>query len=101
MFLINIYLGKTWEDKIGDLRTELSNRNFNAMVVTALDEIGWLFNLRGNDIPYNPFFRSYAIVEMDRAILYLPPEKQLQNVKIHLKSEVHTYYTLFPIDKKL
>ena len=60
------------------------------MVVTALDEIGWLFNLRGNDIPYNPFFRSYAIVEMDRAVLYLPPEKQLQNVKIHLKSEVHT-----------
>ena len=51
------------------------------MVVTALDEIGWLFNLRGNDIPYNPFFRSYAIVEMDRAVLYLPPEKQLQNVK--------------------
>ena len=58
------------------------------MVVTSLDEIGWLFNLRGNDIPYNPFFVSYAVVEMDKATLYIPPEKQLQNVKIHLKSEV-------------
>ena len=58
------------------------------MVVTALDEIGWLFNLRGNDIPYNPFFRAYVVIDFDKVILYLPPEKQTQNVKDHLGTEV-------------
>lgn len=33
-----------------------------ATVLSALDEIAWQFNLRGNDIPYNPFFKSYAII---------------------------------------
>jgi Xaa-Pro aminopeptidase len=40
-----------------------------------LDEIAWLFNLRGNDIPYNPVFFSYAIVTPDEATLYVDSSK--------------------------
>ena len=58
------------------------------MIVTALDEVAWLFNLRGNDIPYTPVFRAYAIVDDKKAILYLPPEKHSFNVKEHLRSQV-------------
>ncbi len=36
-----------------------------ATVISALDEIAWQFNLRGSDIPYNPFFKSYAIIYTD------------------------------------
>jgi Xaa-Pro aminopeptidase len=46
-------------------------------VLTALDEIAWLFNLRGSDIDYNPVFFSYAIVTQDAAILFT--DNQLQN----------------------
>ena len=62
------------------------------MVVTALDEIAWLFNLRGNDIPYTPVFRAYAIVDSKRTILYIPPEKQTRLVKNHLKSQVYKVF---------
>jgi len=36
-----------------------------ATVINALDEVAWQFNLRGADIPYNPFFKSYAIIYAD------------------------------------
>ena len=56
-FTIFYELGLSWQEKIGKVRKELSKDQFDATVVTALDEIAWLFNLRGNDVPYNPVFR--------------------------------------------
>ena len=73
---------------MSELKDYLERKGYDAMVVTALDEIGWLFNLRGNDIPYNPFFRAYVVIDFSKVILYLPPEKQTQNVKDHLGTEV-------------
>lgn len=63
----------------------------DAMVITALDEIAWLFNLRGNDIPYTPVFRAYSVVDANKTILYIPPEKHTMNVKRHLLSQVSTH----------
>ena len=68
------------------MRKELQLKSFDAMVITALDEIGWLFNLRGNDIPFTPFFRAYAIIDMEKVILYLPLEKHTQHVKEYLNN---------------
>jgi len=65
------FAGKTWQSKIADLRKELTAKNAGAFAVTSLDEIAWLFNLRGSDISYNPFFLSYAIVEQARIRLYI------------------------------
>ena len=70
------------------LRSALSTSNVDVIVLSALDEIAWLFNLRGEDIPNSPIFISYAIVSLDRAILYIPPEKQSNAVKVHLNSLV-------------
>ncbi len=47
----------------------------DAVLVTALDEIAWLFNLRGSDVSYNPVFLSYAIVSKEGATLYVDSEK--------------------------
>lgn len=65
------FAGKSWQDKIRDVRSELIRNNADAFIVTSLDEIAWLYNLRGNDVPYNPFFLSYAIVERQKIRLYL------------------------------
>jgi Xaa-Pro aminopeptidase len=59
------YAGETVTDKLHRTRTLLNNVGVSAVVLSALDEIAWLFNLRGSDIPYNPFFKSYAIVYAD------------------------------------
>jgi Xaa-Pro aminopeptidase len=46
-----------------------------ALLVTALDEVAWLFNLRGSDVNYNPVFTAYAIVTLDSANLYVNSNK--------------------------
>jgi Xaa-Pro aminopeptidase len=56
MFCINICArsGEAHLDKISRLREELSKKKAKGIVVTMLDEIAWLFNLRGSDVEYNP-----------------------------------------------
>ena len=48
------YSGESAQDKIGRVREELKKQKANAMIVTMLDEVAWLFNLRGADIDFNP-----------------------------------------------
>lgn len=49
-------------------------------MLNALDEIAWLFNLRGSDIPFNPVFFSYGLVTQDQAILYIDATKLTEEV---------------------
>lgn len=56
------YAGETVQEKLNRTAAELLRGPASAVVLSALDEIAWLFNLRGSDIPYNPFFKAYAIV---------------------------------------
>ena len=58
------YAGKTWQDKVVELSVELEKKEAVGMVVTALDEIAWLFNLRGRDIPHSPVFRAYSLISL-------------------------------------
>ena len=69
------YTGKTWKDKVGELRIELKEKKSGAMIVTALDEIIWLFNIRGKHIQnkdvFIPVVKAYAIVTLEEIYLYL------------------------------
>ncbi|KAI1129599.1 aminopeptidase-like protein [Nemania abortiva] len=69
------FSGKDVKAKLEDLRKELEKKKSLGFVISMLDEIAWLFNLRGNDIPYNPVFFSYAIVTPDAATLYIDSSK--------------------------
>jgi len=51
------YTGIPWEEKVKIIAGLIQARKANAYVVTALDEIAWLFSIRSSDIPYNPFFK--------------------------------------------
>ena len=66
----------------------MKENGYDATVLTALDEISWLFNLKGgSDIPHSPMFYSYAIVTLDEGVkLYIYPEKQTNTVKEHLNA---------------
>ena len=52
-------------EKLNRVAMELQRNGASLTVISALDEVAWLFNLRGADIPNNPFFKSYAIVHVD------------------------------------
>lgn len=82
-FLPLKYSGKHTKDKLVGLRKELAKKNLTCFVVSMLDEIAWLFNLRGNDIPYNPVFFSYAVITADEVTLYVDADK--------LTADCHTY----------
>jgi Xaa-Pro aminopeptidase len=52
--LEEMYAGKSIKDKIARLREQIQKKKASATVVTQLDEVAWLLNLRGSDIPFNP-----------------------------------------------
>ncbi|PNF27724.1 hypothetical protein B7P43_G12791, partial [Cryptotermes secundus] len=87
LFVLNTsYTGLSWQEKIAAVRQSMDNNNCNALVLTALDEIAWLMNLRGADVPFTPVFQSYLIVGLTWATLYLPPGKSTPDVEAHLNA---------------
>ncbi|KIW75399.1 hypothetical protein Z517_10140 [Fonsecaea pedrosoi CBS 271.37] len=82
------YAGKPYEQKLDELRKELKKKKAVGMVVSMLDEVAWLLNLRGSDIPYNPVFFSYATVTPSSATLYIDSAKLDNEVREHLDGTV-------------
>lgn len=67
-------MGASAQEKIARLRQSLQGRG-DAWVETALDNIAWLFNIRGQDIDYIPLAIAYALVTHDQAILFIELDK--------------------------
>jgi Xaa-Pro aminopeptidase len=82
------FSGRKFEEKLEDLRKELEKKKSAGIVISMLDEVAWLFNLRGNDIPYNPVFFSYAVVTPSDATLYVDDSKLTAEVKSHVENVV-------------
>ncbi|KAK4249640.1 peptidase M24, structural domain-containing protein [Corynascus novoguineensis] len=98
------YSGKDTATKLTDLRKELEKKKAAAFVLSMLDEIAWLFNLRGSDITYNPVFFSYAIVTQDSATLYVDDSKLNDECRSYLgqnKVTIKPYDALFEDAKAL
>lgn len=76
------YAGKSTVEKISDLREAMKKNKAQIHLMTALDEIAWLFNLRGNDIVNNPVFLSYALITQDEAYLYVQKEAIKEDTKM-------------------
>uniref|UniRef100_A0AAV1UUJ8 Xaa-Pro aminopeptidase n=1 Tax=Peronospora matthiolae TaxID=2874970 RepID=A0AAV1UUJ8_9STRA len=70
-FLPEKYTGRSVADKLARLREAVKEEGADAVVLTALDDIAWLFNIRGNEVKFNPVVTSYAIVTFDSATLFL------------------------------
>ncbi|KAI0044325.1 Creatinase/aminopeptidase [Auriscalpium vulgare] len=82
------YSGESHAEKLSKVRQELQKKDASAMVVTMLDEVAWLFNLRGSDIDYNPVFFAYAVVTPDSATLFIDSAQVDDTVKAHLGPQV-------------
>jgi len=82
------YSGRDMSNKIEWVQEYLKNNNYHALVLSALDEIAWLLNLRGSDIKYNPLFFAYARVHVDDIILYINSEQLDADAKRVLEGKV-------------
>ncbi len=64
-------IGESRESKLVWLRKFLMSKECDSIMVSALDEIAWLLNVRGSDIEYNPYVMSYLYVSIDRAVWFV------------------------------
>lgn len=64
------YAGQAVQEKLNTIREEIQKEKCWGYLICSLDEIAWLFNLRGSDIPYNPVFFSYGLVTLESTFLY-------------------------------
>ncbi|CAB3239072.1 unnamed protein product [Arctia plantaginis] len=75
------FAGESWRDKVMLLRNELRQADVDAMVVTALDEVAWLLNIRGRDLPYAPLLKAFVIVSMREVRIFVPAGKLSLHVR--------------------
>lgn len=92
------YAGRTSAEKRTELADELRARGAKSLVLCALDDIAWTFNIRGADVPRTPVVRAFAILHADaRAQLFVDPGKLSPAVVDHLGADVETRpYASFP-----
>ncbi len=81
------YAGRKASEKLTLLRAEMKKARANVFVMSALDDIAWLFNIRGNDVDYNPVVIAYATVDENNATLFVAPEKLTAQTKSYLENE--------------
>lgn len=78
------FTGESVEKKLTRVRNILEEENCDVNIITSLDDIAWIFNIRGNDVKNNPVNLAYAAITVDKAVLYIGEEK--------LNSEVEKYF---------
>ncbi len=69
------YAGESVESKLAHVRQVLKDENAQALLIAALDEIGWLLNIRGTDVDFTPCVIAYVVVENDRCTLFVNSRK--------------------------
>lgn len=77
--------GFSMTEKLARLRTWMAEHKSDIHMICALDDIAWLFNLRGGDIAYSPLFLAYARVEADRVYLYVDGEMISEELYAYLE----------------
>jgi Xaa-Pro aminopeptidase len=92
------YAGRSTASKIQELRAELKKKGseVRGVVANMLDEVAWLFNLRGSDVPYNPVFFAFAVVLLDKTLLYVNESQLEEAAKAYIKDvEVRPYESFY------
>ena len=78
------FAGESVESKLARIREQLVKKKADAMIISALDEIAWLLNIRGNDVAFNPVVVSYVVLEQDKCTLFVPAEKIDSPARVYL-----------------
>jgi Xaa-Pro aminopeptidase len=87
-FLLKVnYAGETFSSKLERLRETMKEKNVTSHIITTLDDIAWLFNIRGRDVKYTPVVLSYAIITLDEVYLFIDESKLNEEIINELKTE--------------
>ena len=98
------YSGEDFTSKIARVREWMRENNTTTHILTSLDDIAWLFNIRGGDIKYNPVVLSYAVITLDKAILFVDENKLNDEIKTSFGEEVveiRNYFEIYEFVKTI
>lgn len=91
------YSGESVKSKIEKCRKFFASRNADAMLVSTLDEVAWVTNLRGADALCTPIFYSYLIIEKEKSTLFVDTDKITDEISEYLRANAINVaqYSLF------
>lgn len=98
------YTGMERREKLDMVRENLKKERAGWQVLASLDDIAWLFNIRGGDIDFNPVPLAYAMIGKDEALLYAAPDAAGPAVRAALEKDgvvIRPYLQIFEDLKKL
>ncbi|KAM5146855.1 xaa-Pro aminopeptidase 2-like isoform 2-T2 [Mantella aurantiaca] len=80
------FVGSTWQEKVINIRDQMDKhaQKPTAVLLSALEETAWLFNLRAQDIPNNPYFYSYSLLTKDSIRLFMNVSRITDNIRDYL-----------------
>jgi Xaa-Pro aminopeptidase len=92
-----IYTGKSRTEKIVEVRAGMVEKGVNFHLLTALDDIAWLLNIRGNDVTCNPVAICYALITPENVQLFINTKKVPSDIGKELKAdgiEISDYFSV-------
>jgi len=81
------YAGRSATDKLADIRKLMSEKEADHYLLSSLDDIAWLFNIRGGDVLHCPVTLAHALVSKNQAVLFVDESKLDEAVRTSLKNE--------------
>lgn len=98
------YAGKSSQEKIATIRKEMEETGAEALLISALDEIAWTLNIRGNDVHCNPVVVSHLLIGKNDAHFFIQPQKVTEKLSAYLKEigvSIHSYEDIEPFLNRL
>ncbi len=77
------YSGQSRAQKLSAVRSAMKEKGADKLLLSSLDDIAWLYNIRGNDIEYNPVALAYTIISGTDSVLYINPESFADDIIIN------------------
>ena len=78
------HIGQSVSSKLTEVRATLLKHQADHHLVSSLDDIAWLFNIRGKDVNFNPVVLAFALINQDHATLFINPDKLTEAEKVTL-----------------
>ena len=97
------YVGKAGRDKISEIQNSLASTFIDYYILTSLDSIAWLLNIRGNDIDYTPLLCCFVIIPQKGNVEFFVEEKKIRSIKNELEKFVnfHSFESIYEFIGKI
>ncbi|MCL4161798.1 UNVERIFIED_CONTAM: hypothetical protein GTU68_013985, partial [Idotea baltica] len=81
------YVGESRVSKLGRIRQQMKVAGADYHLISTIDDMAWIFNIRGADVEFNPVAVSYGLVSKDDAIIYIQAHKVPTEIVRELKTQ--------------